>query len=320
MKKLLRLALLSLLTFTVASGTHAQTKVIHLWDFNQIGVLAFYNPSIPAFPANASLIDVNSATINYVLTDAAKAMPGPFSGLADGVSPGDTTANLQPGGLAGNGLRIRNPSQPDSMSLVWNMPTTGYKNIVVKYALQTSSAASGQTIENYDYSVDGGATWKSAGMTVNGAAATSLDVTTYLTWGLVTLTFGTDASVNNNPNLVLRIKFGGPNTSLPKGNNRFDNVTVEGIPLTGSSVHADNSVEQLSVWPNPTRNRVTISNPFQWSCNVVIHDVNGKQVYSSNFSGSTLDLMATDWTPGNYWVTVTTTDGLSSRVAKLTKE
>jgi len=154
----------------------------------------------------------------------------------DGVADADTT-NLR--SILGktssvNAIRFRNPT--DSSILQWHIPTTGFTNITIKYSLESSSTTSGQLTELFDYSVDGGVTWKnhtSGGtLTVNGLNIDTLDVTqaqyqSATLFGLVTLTFGTDKTVENNPNLILRVKFNG-NTPKTSGNNRWDNLTVEG--------------------------------------------------------------------------------------------
>ena len=156
---------------------------------------------------------------------------------------GDTT-NAQFGNGAGNALRVRNPS--DSMALHFVIPTTGYQNISVTYALESSSITSGQLEELFDYSMDGGTTWQSSSLTVNGTNVDTLDVTQPqfqgANWGIVTVGFSSDDAVNNNPNLILRIRFAG-NTSKTSGNNRIENVTVDGTALG----QAENATASISV-------------------------------------------------------------------------
>ncbi len=187
--------------------------------------------------ADYSLIDTNAATISYVLRGSPS-----YAGYIDNVAA-DTT-NAQLGIYTRNALRVRNPS--DSMELRINIPSTGYQTPVVRYALESSSTTSGQLTELFDYSVDGGTTWRTSQLTVNGFAIDTLDVTQAqyqgTSWGLVQIGFGNDQDVNNNPKLVLRIRFNG-NTSKTSGNNRFENITMTGVP--GS---APSTLKMLHYW------------------------------------------------------------------------
>ncbi len=216
-------------------GTQAQSlSIIHYWHFNTL-ITAYHNPGIPALKADYSAIDPSKALCVYTLVPGASAN---YAGYIDNNAGGTTNARLSTG--PGQALRFRNPS--DSSELRFTIPTTNFKNIVINYALESSSTTSGMLTELFDYSPDGGTTWKK-GMTVVGQSRTdSLDVSQTMyqgaLWGLVTLTFpvADSANVNNNPNLVFRIKFRG-NTSGSSGNNRFDNFTVEGtyaVPVAAS--------------------------------------------------------------------------------------
>ncbi|MFI5201388.1 MAG: T9SS type A sorting domain-containing protein, partial [Candidatus Kapaibacterium sp.] len=216
------------------------SPLIHYWHFDSLNT-AYHNPGIPVIPADYSAISPNPAKILYVLEPGTSST---YAGYLDNVA-GDTT-NSQLGAVAGQALRVRNPS--DSMELRFVIPTTGYNNISFQYALESSSTTSGQLVEHFDYSPDGGTTWKSSSLTVYGANVDTLDVTNPIfqgtSWGLVTIGFGSDTSVNNNPNLILRIKFSG-NTSKTSGNNRFDNVTVEGTQI-GQVVTTPASISVLT--------------------------------------------------------------------------
>ena len=128
----------------------------------------------------------------------------------------------------------------DSSELHWHIPSTGFTNLVIKFATESSSIASGDSAQDYSYSTDGGKTWDSTGMTVNGAPGHILDLTQggnansiYLNFSLVTVTFGSVTTVNNNPNLIFRSRCIGSNDTLTSGNNRYDNFTVDGVGNSG---------------------------------------------------------------------------------------
>ncbi len=238
MNKLLRFSLLSTFLFLSATALHAQSTLIHYWNFNTLAG-PYTHPNIPPIPADFTVITpADSAYLEYYLLPGTSATWGSTNNdggaQLDNVASTDTT-NLRQGALSGLGLRTRNPV--DSSELHWHIPSTGFKNLVIKFATQSSSVASGDSAQLYSYSVDGGKTWRSAGMTVNGAPGNTLDLTqgtTYISdFGLVTVTFGSDTTVNNNPNLIFRINCVG-NTSKTSGNNRYDDFTLDGDP-TGST-------------------------------------------------------------------------------------
>ena len=59
----------------------------------------------------------------------------------------------------------------------------------------------GQAVEAFAYSVDSGVTWKTANLTVDGANVDTLldTAAVYINgFGLVTIGFGSDTTVNNN--------------------------------------------------------------------------------------------------------------------------
>ena len=225
-------ALLIAVSFA-ATGLHAQNKLIHYWSFNKTPTTVAGQSTYPSMKADFSLIDTNKALWSYNL------FPGTstgYKGFYDPVSPGSDTNDRQ-GFTAGNAFRFRNPA--DSAEVRIYIPTTGYSNIVLKYALESSSVGSGDKVEQFAYSTDSGLTWKNKanGLTVNDVPVDTLLTTPALyqgsSWGLVKISFGKDTTVNNNPKLVFRIRLTQLNTGT-SGNNRFDNFSVEGgnVPNT----------------------------------------------------------------------------------------
>ncbi len=136
----------------------------------------------------------------------------------DTVQPG-TTINaygsdtlLSAGSAA---LRLRNPSGTFTLSL----PTTGYKNIVLKYAIERSSK--GSATNTVTYTVDGV-------NYINTAIAATANYGVDTAWTLESFDFTTDTLVNNNPNFKVKINFSNA-ASTTSGNDRFDNITLWGV-------------------------------------------------------------------------------------------
>lgn len=206
-----KLIALALLCFA-SQFADAQT-LLHYWNFNSLPDGTATNVA-----ADYSLI-TGTTSITY---------PGTGSGYMDDVD-GDIL-NAQNGDLAGLGLRPRNPS--NTRDLLIAFPTTGYNDIVVKFA--TTKTTQGATEQMYSYSTDGGATFTSAGLPL-----TTFNPVTDV-YNLVTLDFSGIAAVNNNPGFILKISFGGATAAGTSGNNRFDNITVfSGVQPASTMVSFD---------------------------------------------------------------------------------
>ncbi|MFZ4671717.1 MAG: hypothetical protein ACOYLT_06865 [Flavobacterium sp.] len=185
--------------------------LIHYWNFNTItGTQTLVNPDV-------TLLPLSGASISY---------PGSGAGYMDTFTPG-YDSNLQNTEDAGSGLRARNPS--DTRNLVMAVPTTGYKTIVVQFA--TAATSSGAQTQNYSYTVDG------TNYSNEGLNTTTFNSTIDPIASLVSLDFTSITGVNNNPNFKIKISFTGSNASGTSGNNRFDNVTVKGIPVSTTPLY-----------------------------------------------------------------------------------
>ncbi len=279
-------------SLVLAQGNHAeaQTTLIHYWNFNNYALGAQYTDTIKGIAADFSILDTAKAKILYA------EMPGTSAGYAthiDSIQPVATdydTVNLRMGDTAGAALRVRNPS--DSMQLYFYIPTTGYKNIVVNYASQSSSVSHGQTHQVFDYSVDSGASWRTAALSMPSDSA-------WLVYHRTTLTFTTDGDVNNNPGLVLRITFA-LNTAGTSGNNRFDNVTVEGdiIPTSVADTREDNP--RIKLYPNPATNMVNIQSENTDLTPAFVSDITGRKIMAISPNASKFDISTLD--AGNYFL------------------
>lgn len=176
------------------------SEVIHYWHFN----------SLPAGTLTTVAADVTKrapAEITY---------PGTGLGYMDNVDPG-SDLNARSGAIAGLGLRPRNPA--NVRQLIITAPSTGYKELVVTWAAQRSSSGAQQ--EEFAYSVDGGTTWVAVGGPIVIAEA----------WELKSVNLKAITAVDNKANLRFRILFTGTGSDGASGNNRLDNITVEGVPL-----------------------------------------------------------------------------------------
>jgi len=171
--------------------------LLYYWSFNLDSISSL----VPTFAINAS------ANIDFVDSYTDTVQPGTN---INGVGVDSTNT-------AGGALRVRNPST----SLTISLPTTGYKNIVLKYAVEASSATKAAQTNIVSYTTDGTNYINTA------IASQSPTYAVPLAFTLVAFDFSSDSSVNNNPNFKVQIAFTNGNTNT-SGNDRYDNITLYG--------------------------------------------------------------------------------------------
>ncbi len=136
-----------------------------------------------------------------------------------------TTNNARPGDIAGQALSLQGGTgnANNGRNITFNVSTVGFTDIVVSFATQGTST--GFNSNQFQYSLDG-TTFVDFGPPYVPAAA----------FGAVPLVFTLSSVVglNNNPTAAFRIVFTGATSS--SGNNRIDNIVVEGSDTTNSTI------------------------------------------------------------------------------------
>ena len=293
----------------------ANNLIVDYWAFNTFSG-AYYTPNIPNLPA-----DFSAKARGYVQY-VNEARTSKYSYI-DNVA-GDTV-NAQLGAWAGNGLRVRNPT--DSMMLEFAIPTSGFQGITLSYALQSSSTT-GPQVQHFSYSTDGGTIWIATGMTVNGADSVkdTLDVTQIqyqqaVGYGRVNIGFGSETSMDNNPNFMFRIIFGDTATGGTSGNNRFDNITVSAASALAGVAAPLQAQQQLSLTPNPAEDYVSFENPYTSQVTVSVLDVLGHEVIHTDANASSNVMLNTSMLPaGSYDVHVQDAASGAEQVARFIKQ
>lgn len=146
---------------------------------------------------------------------------GNMIGIMDETS--GTAINAKAGYDAGRCIRPRNPSENGELLITLN--SEGFENLKLSYATQTSSFNSGMLRQVLYISTDG--------VNFNQFGDTFTFVST--DFELVEFDLSTLAAANDNPNLMAKIRFIG-NNSGTSGNNRFDNVVLEGDVYVAPSI------------------------------------------------------------------------------------
>ncbi len=301
MKKFLFAGAVSLSAlFMMPASSQAQGTLIHYWNFNNF-TSAVHLPDIASLGADFSVLDTAKARITYM--PMPPGVSSSYTSYCDFVT-GDTT-NARMAAPAGNGFRARNPS--DSMELLMYIPSTGYGNLKLSYASQASSITSGQLHQIFSYSVDSGSTWQTSGTGLSEWADSA-----WLSFNIITLRI-TDPAAYDNRKLVFRITFNG-NASGTSGNNRFDNITLDGDVYHTSGVAAVAGIS-AELFPNPATENLTVTTNNDLAKVVTVVNAMGQTVYTANEQSCVININTTAFTPGNYFVILQDAKGNATKQA-----
>ena len=247
---------------------------IHYWNFNNYSAIYSYPQTFPIGRIDADFSAIDTSKARIYMTTFPGTSPTWHSTSATIMDPVATvaadadTVNLRFGAIGGNGLRPRN--QLDSAYLLFYIPSTGYHDVIFSYGSESSSVASGDTYQIFDYSVDSGVTWRTALLSKPQDSA-------WLVFHRTSVTFTSDSQANNNPKLVFRIHFSG-HTNGTSGNNRFDNVTLDGIPYpisTGITTTAASFGPFCNASANPVSVAYTSVGTFTGTWSVQLSNAGG---------------------------------------------
>jgi len=216
-----------------AEDLNPANAVIHYWHFNNLP-----SGNITLVSADSSL--VSGALISY---------PGTGAGYLDRVNEGSTLNGL-PNVTAGCALRVRNPS--DTRALLIKIPTTGYEAIKFSYAVLRTN--NGQRIQRVFYRINDISPW----VQIEG------DVNISETFERFEFDLTNMDEVNNQIDFAIKITFHGPEASGNSGNNRFDNILLEGKKVVGTHDLQQEPL-QLYNYPNPFAGITTIKMRFNES-------------------------------------------------------
>ncbi|MDO8896357.1 MAG: CotH kinase family protein [Bacteroidales bacterium] len=216
-----------------AEDGNPSDAVIHYWHFNDLP-----SGNITLVSADSSL--VSGALISY---------PGTGSGYMDRVNEGSTLNGL-PDVTAGYALRVRNPS--DTRELIIKLPTTGYEALKFSYAVVRTN--NGQRIQRVFYRINDISPWVQIEGNVN--------ITENFQLFEFDLTNIEDA--NNNDDFHIKITFHGTEACGSSGNNRFDNMLLQGKKVVGIQDLGQEPL-QLYNYPNPFAGKTTIKMRFNES-------------------------------------------------------
>ncbi len=270
--------------FFLQGALFGQSALIHYWNFNN-------NTSAAAITAPTStlvggtLVAVTSGTTEV-----------DFAG-GTGQNFNVENLNARNGDASGTHLRY---NFPINGNLQFNLPTTGYSNVIVKFTTRRSGSGAGT--QTWSYSTDG--TTFQTYQTISPQDANPQ---------LITFDFSAVSGVANNPNFKLKVEFS-TGTGGSVGNNRFDNFTVDATAVNGTDTNPPtvtylpvNNTNNASTTVNPT---ITFNENVRLTDNSPINDSNAQMLVDfrlGNASGTQIPFTTTF---SNNKITVIPTSGL----------
>lgn len=266
--------------FTLDGTPFITPALVHYWNFND----------------NTNQTNLITSNIDLVGGNGIQHIQGPNSLIDVAGGTGQNfninNFNARNGDVSGTHLRFNSPI---GGALEFSLPTTGYKDPIIKFSTRRSST--GAAAEQYWYY--------------------SLDGTTFLFFDtlfpfagdptLETLNFDAISAADNNPNFKLRVEFGngGPTT----GNNRFDNFTLDADPLSGQDLipptalfsPANGSVN-VPVNVQPT---ITFNEPVRLIYNTPLNNSNVDAIVELRLNNASGALVPFDATISGNIITIT---------------
>ena len=241
--------------------------LIHYWHFNGV--------SGTVVEIDADFSAIGGAKISY---------PGEGEGYMDSrthrAADPVSNLNLRMGEPADQGavLRARNPAE--GRVLLIEAPSTGYSDLIVTYAITRSRPEVG--LQQFYYSPDGGTSWVSVGDIYDAPDVPEYDLVTY--------DLSEFEEVNDNANLQFKIEYSGEHISSADGNNRYDNLTVDGKPLSATVA------EKLVISSVNNNENAVVGEEF--SVTILTHNADGLPTPVENNTEVTLALNSGSGTLG----------------------
>jgi hypothetical protein len=191
--------------------------------FNLIcAVLIFFAASQAAFADELAIWNFNDSDLNV---DHGNGTLTSNLNLVNILFAAGTTNNTRQGDLAGQAISLQGGTgvANNGRNITFNVSTAGFSNIIVSLATQGTST--GFNSNQFQYSLDG--------ISFINFGSPYVPLTAFGSVPLV-FTLASIAGLNNNPNAAFRIIFNGATSST--GNNRIDNIVVEGTTDTSATI------------------------------------------------------------------------------------
>ncbi|MCA1745539.1 MAG: CotH kinase family protein, partial [Bacteroidales bacterium] len=252
--------------------------LIHYWHFNNLP---------------EGLLSPLQADHTQMETQVSISYPGTGDGYMDRVNDG-TDLNIKNSVEAVRALRVRNPSDTRHLELL--IPTTGYEDIHLSYAV--TRTGSGAELQNIWYRTSHSGNW----------VLFQEELLITEVYQLIDLDFSNLREVENNDEFSVKIEFTGTAASGTSGNNRFDNIAVEGYRVsTSQNDPQENAI--LNIFPVPATRQLNIASS-QTMTQIVLYNGNGQVIRHTVAQGLSHQLQLSSLPPGIYILEVATHNNL----------
>jgi len=196
-----------------ATGT-GMVELMHYWHFN-----------------NEEMTDNNEVYTDYTIEGLAAGFityPGDggamdFRSHREGDEVSNYNLRMNQPEDDGSVLRLRNPSAAKVVLI--KIPTTGYENLILTYA--TTRTDNGNQTQQLQISADGGSNWVDVQDPYYVRNLRDMEEG----WTERRIVLTAFEEINDNPNAMLRILFIGEGNDNDSGNNRLDNVSLDGVAI-----------------------------------------------------------------------------------------
>jgi hypothetical protein len=268
----------SFLSGSASVKAHFKTATaLYYWNFNAL--------SPDTLQQVVSSYSYNNAG---VLTYA-----GVGEGYMDRVNEG-TLLNAAGEAVAGYGLRVRNPS--NQRYVLIEAPTIGFRSVRFSYAtMRTSSGAGFQEIQ---YKTSSNGNWNSLST-----------VRVEESWQVYSFNIS-DPDAENNLDFSIRILFRGDDASGETGNNRFDNIRIEGmdyLELSTTDLSENPLHKEFKIWYS--QKHLNFENNFPGEAELSIYSINGTQIQKYHVRGTGMHSIPFEYAGGVYIARLIATQG-----------
>jgi autotransporter-associated beta strand protein len=305
------------LSLAFISHAHAAVDVLDLWNFNNSagadgsfpGVFytspnpypdgeyyddsskSIINASSGVF-ATSSKVDVSTLGVMGYNSGTTPAGWGTFAGTTGGTDHALAVETYNyVNGTVYSGVTYTGPNTlvtNNGNYVEFDLATTGYKNIKLTYDYRATSTSF--TTQDWQYSVDGGATW------TNFSTLSTTRTSSWFTGNTVNF-YSANSDLTNKSDVRVRVYLSGATTATNPANTRFDNVKFSGLSLSSA----------VLTW-NPPSNTWNTSNTnwLNGSTSTIYNDGDVVEFTDAGLaSGSTINVTS-GLNPGEIHVTNTT--------------
>jgi hypothetical protein len=335
-KRYICFVLTAALAFSVPKA-NAQV-LIQYWDFNAtipVGGAGGDSLGNATNPLTANQV-IGGLTAGHIIYSRPTAMYNPtlVDGILDNGTQGsniyDHSNSNDTGGTAAGNLFVRTRNPSDSCEMLLYIPTTGYKNISLDFALSASSSK-GPNYGLFSYSTNGGSTWNKltrAMDTFNIGGIFHPDtlqlqnpVTAASAWYPVQINFSTVAAVNSNANFVVKMLVAGLNShEQTSGNARFDNFSVWGTSTTTGVDELSAQAAGYDLYPNPAGSFVNLSGHYTGNKIITVYNLVGQTVSVTENHELQTTINTSSLNAGVYFVEIKEVETGNKYTVKLVKE